>query len=38
MTENLPKTFENILLLSPGVWNGVEYTSDEIKKSFELTK
>lgn len=34
---DMPKTFKNQLLLSPGVWNGVEYTGEEIKNAFLST-
>lgn len=30
----LPQTFEDILLLCPGVWNGLEYNSLEINNAF----
>ena len=32
-----PKLIENQLILSPGIWNGIEYTLDEIQRAFELT-
>ena len=32
-----PVTIKNILLLSSGIWNGTEYTEDEISKSFSNT-
>lgn len=31
---DMPRLFENQLLLSPGFWNGVEYTGEEIKHAF----
>ena len=30
----LPQNFENILILSPGVWNGLDYTAQEIQNAF----
>jgi len=32
-----PKMISNILLLEPGKWNDLTYTSEEIKKAFENT-
>jgi hypothetical protein len=32
-----PSIIKNVLLLSPGIWNETEYTSDEIAKSFNNT-
>ena len=31
---NLPQHFEDVLLLCPGVWNKLEYTSQEIQNAF----
>jgi len=31
---NLPQHFEDILLLTPGIWNGLEYTAQEINSAF----
>ena len=33
----LPTIRKDIVLMSPGVWNGFEYSADEIKRAFELT-
>lgn len=33
----LPQNFENILILSPGVWNGLDYTAQEIQSAFSNT-
>ena len=34
---NTPLTLENYLILSPGMWNGVNYTAEEIEKAFSNT-
>lgn len=34
LTLSLPQRFEDILLLCPGVWNGLEYNSQEINNAF----
>lgn len=33
----LPRVFKDVILLSPGVWNGIEYTGSEIQKAYENT-
>lgn len=35
--QNIPFTFEDKILLSPGEWNENKYTSKEIEKAFENT-
>jgi len=37
MNIELPTIRKDIVLMSPGVWNGFEYSADEIKRAFELT-
>lgn len=34
---SLPQHFEDILLICPGVWNGLEYTAQEIANAFNNT-
>jgi len=34
---SLPFTVENVTLMSPGVWNDVEYMSSEIKEAYRRT-
>ncbi len=36
-TPKAPLTLENYLILSPGMWNGVNYTAEEIEKAFSNT-
>jgi len=33
----LPTIRKDIVLMSPGTWNGFEYSAEEIKRAFELT-
>lgn len=34
LSNSSPKIFKDILLLSPGEWNGINYTPDELHKAF----
>lgn len=33
----LPMTIKGVTLMSPGIWNGIRWTEDEIKKAFRNT-